>query len=181
MFAFSRSLTSLFHYCCLCDLFTFNFIVFVIVWAKGINKGIMYIKLWTVAHRIVWIRKNLIKTKHRFIFIFYLQSASQPLQHFSKDYVLASYTTQIMCNNFICEQRNLQFNIDSERQIFAKFFHGRFILHLVRNLLRGNHQRNIIFHILFWYLTCNTILGFTSCKTTHYLIDSGDFQYILRS
>ena len=32
-----------------------------------------------------------------------------------------------MCVNFILEWRDLQFNFDSERQIFEKIFHGRFI------------------------------------------------------
>ena len=43
-----------------------------------------------------------------------------PLQSFSQDYGLASYTTQVVCVNFIRERRDLQFNVDSERQIYEK-------------------------------------------------------------
>ena len=50
-----------------------------------------------------------------------------PLQPFSQDYGLASHTTHVLCVNFICEWRDLQFNVDSERQSFEKLFHGRFI------------------------------------------------------
>ena len=50
-----------------------------------------------------------------------------PLQHFSQDYSLASHTTHVVCVNFIREWRDLQFNVDSERHIFQKLFHRRFI------------------------------------------------------
>ena len=46
---------------------------------------------------------------------------------FSQDYGLASHTTHVVSVNFIREWRDLQFNVDSERQIFEKLFHGRFI------------------------------------------------------
>ena len=49
------------------------------------------------------------------------------LQPFTQDYGLASHTTYIVCVNFIHEWRLLQFNVDSERQISEKLFHGRFI------------------------------------------------------
>ena len=42
-------------------------------------------------------------------------------------YGLASHTTHIVCINCIGKWRDLQFNIDSERQIFNKLFHGSFI------------------------------------------------------
>ena len=50
-----------------------------------------------------------------------------PLQPFSQDYGLASHTTHVVCVNFIRERWDLQFNVDSERQIFEKLFHGSFI------------------------------------------------------
>ena len=49
------------------------------------------------------------------------------LQPISKDHGLVSHTTYVMCVNFICEWGDLQFKVDSERQIFEKLFHGRFI------------------------------------------------------
>ena len=50
-----------------------------------------------------------------------------PLQPFSQDYWLASYSTHVECVNFKREWRDLQFNVASERQIFEKLFHGSFI------------------------------------------------------
>ena len=41
-----------------------------------------------------------------------------PLQLFSQNYCLASHTTHVVCVDFIREWRNLQFNVDSERQIY---------------------------------------------------------------
>ena len=43
--------------------------------------------------------------------------SSQP---FSQDYSLASHNTHVVCVNFIYEWRDLQFNVDSEWQIFKK-------------------------------------------------------------
>ena len=40
-----------------------------------------------------------------------------PLQPFSQKHGLASHTTHVVCVNFILEWRDLQFNVDSERQI----------------------------------------------------------------
>ena len=39
----------------------------------------------------------------------------------------ASHTTHVVYVHFKCEWRYLQFNVDSERQIFEKLFHGRLI------------------------------------------------------
>ena len=50
-----------------------------------------------------------------------------PLQTFIQDYGLASHSTYVVCVNFIHEQRVLQLNVDSERKIIEKLFHGRFI------------------------------------------------------
>ena len=41
-----------------------------------------------------------------------------PLKLFSKDYGLASHTTHGVCINFICEWRDLEFNVDSDRKFF---------------------------------------------------------------
>ena len=65
--------------------------------------------------------------------------------------VLVSYTTYVVCVNFIHKLRDLQFN---ERQIFLRHFSWQFLFTLrvfARNLLRGNCQRNT-FRILFWCL-----------------------------
>ena len=65
---------------------------------------------------------------------------------------LVSHTTYVVCVNFIHKWRNLQFKVDSERQIFfEKLFMAVLITHRVfaRNLLRGNRRRNT-FRIFFF-------------------------------
>ena len=47
------------------------------------------------------------------------------LQPFSHYFGLASHTTHVVCINFIREWWDLQFNVDSERQIFFFFFFGQ--------------------------------------------------------
>ena len=73
-----------------------------------------------------------------------------PLQPFGQDYGLASHTTHVAYVNFIHEWQHLQFNVDSEQQIFKKLFHGRFIYSqsFCQKLLRENRRRNnFCFHI----------------------------------
>ena len=73
------------------------------------------------------------------------------------------------------EWRDLQFNVDSERQIFEKPFYGNFILTLrvfARNLLRGNRRRNIFCFIS--RFEANS--GFKSNTPTHYLLDYDNFR-----
>ena len=50
-----------------------------------------------------------------------------PWQSFSQDYGLASHTTYVACVNLIHEWWDLEFNVDSEWQIYEKLFHGNFI------------------------------------------------------
>ena len=102
------------------------------------------------------------------------------LQPLSQDYCLVSHTTYVVCVNFIPEWRDLQFKVDSERQIFEKLFHGRFYFTLrvfARNLLRGNRNREerYSFRISFWCLAWDLNPGFSSNKATYYLLDHGDF------
>ena len=63
-----------------------------------------------------------------FIHVIYTYIHNWPLQQLSQDYGLASHITLVMCVNFIRERWDIQFNVDSERQIFEKLFHGSFIL-----------------------------------------------------
>ena len=44
------------------------------------------------------------------------------LQSFSQDYDLDSHSTYAVCVHFIHLRRDLQFNVDSEPQIFEKLF-----------------------------------------------------------
>ena len=63
-----------------------------------------------------------------------------------------SYTTLVVCLDFIREWQNLQFNVDFEqRDFFLRnfFIAGLFILRVfARNLMRENRRR-IFFHISF--------------------------------
>ena len=67
--------------------------------------------------------------KLNFVTKSYLQTNIQNwlLQPFSQDYDLASRTTYVVYINFTGEWRDLQFKVDSERQVFEKVFHGNFI------------------------------------------------------
>ena len=96
-----------------------------------------------------------------------------PLQPFSQDYGLVSHTTHVVCVNFISEWREVHFNVDSERGIFEKLFHGRFIY--------SQSVCQKLFHISFWCPTWGTNPGFTSNKPTHYLLDYGDMMSRLRN
>ena len=60
---------------------------------------------------------------------------------------LVSYTTYVVY--FTRAWRDLQFKVNSERQIFEKLFLTiLFALRVfTRNLLKGNHRRNTFFHI----------------------------------
>ena len=79
-----------------------------------------------------------------------------------------------MCVNFLHERRDLQFNIDSELQIFEKHFHGRFYLTVrvfARNLLRKEVAEKINLMIDLGMRT----QAFVSNKPKHYILDHGDF------
>ena len=51
-----------------------------------------------------------------------------PLQPFNQNYGLAFHITHVVCVNFVRKWWDLQFNVDSERQIFETLFHGNCIL-----------------------------------------------------
>ena len=101
------------------------------------------------------------------------------LQPFSQDYWPSfSHHFMLCVLIFIHKWRDLQFKVDSERQIFWETFHGNFISTL-RFLLSGNRRRNT-FRISFWCLTWDSNPGFSSNKPTHYLLDHGDFRSQIR-
>ena len=69
--------------------------------------------------------------------------------------VRVSHTNYVVCVNFICEWRDLQFKIDSEWQVSLwETFHG------------------ISFRSLAW----NSKPDFSSNKSTHYLLHYSDFE-----
>ena len=63
------------------------------------------------------------------------------LQSFGQDYDPASYTTYVVHFNFIYECRDLQFKVDSERQIFEKLFMSilsECVWHIFRSSAKGS-------------------------------------------
>ena len=101
-----------------------------------------------------------------------------PLQPFSQDYALTSHTTHVVYVNFIHEQRDLQFNVDSERQIFEKLFHGSFIYS--QSFCQKSAERKSL-KKYFSYLIFDDWPGiwtqpFSSNKPTHYILIHGDCQ-----
>ena len=75
---------------------------------------------------------------------------NRSLQPFSQDYNLVNHTTYVVCVNFIHEWWNLQFKVDSERQIFGKLSMAiLFTLRdFARHLLRGSRRRNIFIFVV---------------------------------
>ena len=73
---------------------------------------------------------------HNRLFVFiYLFCCSSDLVHRNQDCIfsvriidLVSHTTYVVCVYFIYKWRELQFQIDSERQIFWEIFHDNFYL-----------------------------------------------------
>ena len=104
-----------------------------------------------------------------------------PLQSFSQDYVLASHTTHVVCINFIRERRDLQFNVDSERQIFLRnFFMAVLFLRsksfCQKSAKRKSPKKYFSYFVLMSGLETRT-LAFSSNKSAHYLLDHGDFGF----
>ena len=106
-----------------------------------------------------------------------------PLQPLSQDYGLFSHTTHIMCVNFIREWRDLQFNVDSERQIFEKLFHGRFIYSqsFCQKSAERKSPKKYFSYLIFDDWPGIRTQAFASNKPTHNIIDHGDFCNLLKN
>ena len=86
---------------------------------------------------------------------------------------LVSHTTYTVCVKFIYKKRDLQFELDSERQIFEKHFLGRFIYsqNFCQKSAESKSPKKYFFiHISFCYLIWDTNPGFTSNKPNCYLL-----------
>ena len=85
-----------------------------------------------------------------------------PLQPFSQDYSLASHINHVVCVNFICEWRDLQFNIDSWRQIFWETFSWQvyFLSEFLPETCWEEVAEEIFSYFIFWWLTWDTNPGF---------------------
>ena len=84
----------------------------------------IFLKIMSVA--IIRVNGERILSTYHIMLYTYIHN--WPLQPCSQDYGLASHITHVVGVNFMRKQRELQFNVDSEQQIFEKLFHGRFIL-----------------------------------------------------
>ena len=99
------------------------------------------------------------------------------LQSFSQDYGLASHTTHVVYVNFIRERRDLQFNVDSKRQIFEKLFHGSYIYtqrFCQKSAESKSPKKYFLYYIFDDWVGIRT-QAFASNKPTHYMLDHGDF------
>ena len=86
------------------------------------DSSLFWFKLNDMNTKDIWFQEDSISchTVHTYI-------NNWSLQPFSQDYDLASRTTCDVCLNFIHTWRELQFKVDSERQIFWDTFHDNFI------------------------------------------------------
>ena len=97
-------------------IFFFNFSFILITFAKQLSSGLRL----QVFSYIYFKKKKGRVGQHKAI-------NKISTQLFSQDYGLASRNTYVVCVKFIHEWLDLQFKIDSERQIIEKLFHGRLI------------------------------------------------------
>ena len=83
------------------------------------------------------------------------------LQPFSQDYGPTSHTTPVVCLNFIRKWRDLQFNVDSERQIFWETFSWQ--VYLLSAFLPDICWKEIAKEIFFFsYFVLMSDLGYES-------------------
>ena len=114
---------------------------------------------------------------------------------------LASHTTYVVCANFIHKWRDLQFKVNSERQIFLRHFSWQFYMlsELLPEICWEEIAEELLFvddfyqklfmailyaltafarnllrgRMRFWWLASSANPGSTSNKPTHYLLDYG--------
>ena len=99
-----------------------------------------------------------------------------PLHSFSQDYGLASRITYVVCVNFICEWRDLQFNGD---RLFEKLFHGRFIYSKIfyRKSAERKSPKKYFSYFIFDDWPGILTQAFASKKPTHHILEHGDLQH----
>ena len=95
---------------------------------------------------------------------------------------LFSHTTYVVCANFIHKWRDLQFKVDSERQIFWETFHGNIIYSqsfCQKSAKRKSRKKYFSYFVLMsgaW----DSNPGFSSNKPLHYLLDHGDLNILFK-
>ena len=73
---------------------------------------------------LLWLRARLALRQLDVLLVLYIIGHYNPSVRIID---LVSHTTYVVCVNFIHKWRDLQFKVDSERQIFWETFHGNFI------------------------------------------------------
>ena len=116
---------------------------------------------------------NFMSRKRIHTYITYINNC--PLLCLSQDYGRTSYTIHVVCVNFIHEWCQLQFEVDSECQIFFEKFFVAILFGLTEFLpeicwKKVIAEEILVFIFSFWYLTWSLNRGLTSKKTTHYLL-----------
>ena len=88
---------------------------------------------------------------------------------------LVSHTTYVVC---VVLWRDLQFKVDSERQIFWEIFHGNF--NYSQSFCQKSAERKSPKKYFLYFVLMSGLAnpGFSSNKPTHYLLDHGDIQTI---
>ena len=92
---------------------------------------------------------------------------------------LVSHTTYVVCVNFMRKWRELQFKVDSEQHIFWETFHGSFLIYsqsFCQKSAERKSPKKYYFVDCFWCLAWGSNPGFTSNKSTHYLLDYSNFM-----
>ena len=121
------------------------------IWAFGSNKKFPCIHIHTYIHNWPKLRKDYTKigAPSGNVYITYIYT--RIIGHYNPLVMiinLASHTTYVVCSNFIHKQRDLQFRVDSERQIFCETFHGNFIYS--QNFCQKSAERKIGEEIFFF-------------------------------
>ena len=87
----------------------------------------------------------------------------------------------LCCLNFIREWQDLQFNVDSERHIFEKGFHGRFIYS--QNFCQKSAKRTLPKKYFSYFIFDDwpgiRTQAYVTNKPTHYILDHGDSYPII--
>ena len=92
---------------------------------------------------------------------------------------LVSHATYVVCVNFMHNWLDLQFKVDSERQIFWETFNGNFIYfsEFLPEICWKEIAEEILY--IFRFDVWPGTRTFSANKPTHYLLDHGDFKVSL--
>ena len=88
---------------------------------------------------------------------------------------VVSHTTYVVCVNFIHKWRDLQFKVDSERQIYWETFHGNFI-YSQSFCQKSAERKSLRKYFSYFVLMFGSNPGFSSNKPTHYLLLEINYQ-----